>query len=345
MKKYLLPIMVLALTFSFVACGDDDDSPTPKNEQQQPTPAAAPQEYLYSFDKKTYAVADETEITLSLLNAKDASSIVAEEDIKVTIVVDEKSTAKAEDYEFTPEVTILKGTDKVSFKVKAKNAEPQADANTIIFTPTFPNGHFTAGQYASAKVVLVGSFAKELLGTWVMNKLVTDKAEMDATWGGMATYENGYPEFNAEDELTIVGDPEQGELIAGTLKPAFKSTFKNFFIGEATYENAGSYAGIRVGLQPIQLSILKVTGVNRYFSADEQSENKVAYIGVRNIVDEETNETLLDVYLLDYESHSFATELLDFGMYASYDDTPYVATMTGMYINFTMKKKAEATAQ
>ena len=329
MKKYLLPIMALALTFSFVACGDDEDEVKPAQQQTQ----APKTNYLFSFDKKTYPLADEAEITLSLLNAKDASSVVAEEDIKVTLKAGENSTAQAADYEFPAEVTILKGKNSVSFKVKAKNEEPEAESNTFILVPTFPGDNFTAGQFATAKVVLVGTFAKELLGTWVMNSLVTDKEAMDATWGGMATYENGYPAFNAEDELTI----------DATLVPSFKSDFKNFFIGEATYEGAGTFDGIRVGMQKINLSIIKVNGVNRYFSADEKSQDKVAYIGVRNIEDETTHETLLDVYLLDYESHSFAPELLEFGMYAPFsEDAPYVAAMTGMYINFTMKKKPVA---
>ena len=330
MKKYLLPIMALALTFSFVACGDDEDEVKPAQQETQ----APKTNYLFSFDKKTYPLADEAEITLSLLNAKDASSVVAEEDIKVTLKAGENSTAQAADYEFPAEVTILKGKNAVSFKVKAKNEEPEAESNTFILVPTFPGDNFTAGQFATAKVVLVGTFAKELLGTWVMNSLVTDKEAMDATWGGMATYENGYPAFNAEDELTI----------DATLVPSFKSDFKNFFIGEATYEGAGTFDGVRVGMQKINLSVIKVTGVNRYFSATEQSEDKVAYIGVRNIEDEETHETLLDVYLIDYESHSFAPEMLEYeGMYAPFDeDHPYVAAMTGMYINFTMKKKPVA---
>ena len=170
-------------------------------------------------------------------------------------------------------------------------------------------------------------------GIWKMKKLVTDKTAMETTWGGMATYGDAYPTFNADDQLTIGN---------GNLNPELQSTLKNFFTGNATYEVLpGVYSGVRVGMQPIDLTILKVTGVNRYFSADEQSEDKVAYIGVREIEDEDADVAgvmLLDVYLLDYESHSFATELLDFGMYASYDETPYVATSTGMYINFTMKK-------
>ncbi len=198
----------------------------------------------------------------------------------------------------------------------------------------------STGMYINFQMEKIGEVApitKQFFeGSWTMNQLVTDKEYMDNTWGGMATYGDAFPAFNANDQLTFNN---------GALAPALQSTLKNFFTGNATYEVLpDTYSGIRVGMQPIDLTILKVTGVNRYFSASETSQSNVAYIGVREIEDEDADEAgvmLLDVYLLDYESHSFATELLDFGMYASYDETPYVATSTGMYINFTMKKKAE----
>ena len=337
MKKFLLPIMALALTFTFVACGSDDDDPQPNNQQQQNQggqQGGTTVNYLYSFSKKSYALADETTVTLSITNAKDGSSVVANADIPVTlsVVANETTAVEGTDFEIpTKSVVIPRGKDKVTFTVKAKTSDPASDKNTIVIKPTFSGTNFNAGQYATVKIILVGSFAKELIGTWVMNELVTDKDYQNGYWGGMATYGDEFPVFNAEDELTI----------DATIVPSFKSKFKNFFIGEATYEDAGSYNGIHVGMQAIELSVLKLTGVNRYFSATETSEDNVAYIGIRNITDEVTNETLLDVYLLDYESHSFALELLDFGMYASWDETPYVATSTGMFINFTMKKKAE----
>ena len=172
-------------------------------------------------------------------------------------------------------------------------------------------------------------------GTWKMRKLVTDKDYMDSMWGGMATYGDAFPAFNAADELTFAD---------GKLTPNLQSTLKNFFIGEATYEVLpGAYA-IHAGVgATIDLTILKVTGVNRNFDAASTSENNVAYIGVREIDDEDADEPghmLLDVYLIDYESTSFAPELMDFGMYApDMDGNPYMATMTGMFINFLMEKK------
>ncbi len=321
MKKYLLPIMALALSFSFVACGDDED-------EKKPTPETPTEKvnYLYSFEKKSYGVVDETTITFSILNAKDASTINAEEDIHITLAVDPSSTAKeGEDFELpSKEITILKGKHDVEFTIKAKTTNPKAEANTIVLKPVFSGDNFVAGQYPTVKVVLVGSFAKNLVGTWVMNELVTDREYMVSMWGIEDDYVN-FPEFNAEDQMTF----------DATLVPGFKSGLKNFFIGEATYENAGSY--LLQGMTPIQLQVLKLTGVNRNFSASSQSENKVAYIGVRNIDDGSGND-LLDVYLLDFVPTDFAQTAVMYQCYEPFDESGFYAAMSGSYVNFTMKK-------
>jgi hypothetical protein len=83
--------------------------------------------------------------------------------------------------------------------------------------------------------------------------------------------------------------------------------------------------------------------VNRNFDAASTSASNVAYIGVRVIDDEDADEPghmLLDVYLIDYEATSFATELKESGMYSpDMDGNPYLAYMSGLFINFIMEKK------
>ena len=170
-------------------------------------------------------------------------------------------------------------------------------------------------------------------GVWKMKKLVTDKAYMEASWGSMVTYGDAFPAFNAADELTFAD---------GKLTPALQSTLKNFFTGEATYEVLpGAYA-LHAGVgATIDLTILKVTGVNRNFDAASTSDNNVAYIGLREIEDEDADEPghmLLDVYLIDYESTSFAPELKEMYM-PDMDGNPYMAYQSGLFINFLMEKK------
>ena len=173
-------------------------------------------------------------------------------------------------------------------------------------------------------------------GTWKMKKLVTDKDYMLGMWGAYGiNYDQGFPAFNADDELTF----KDGKLTVN-----LKSDFKNFFIGEATYEVLPETYALHTGVgAAIDLTVLKVTGVNRNFNAASTSDNNVAYIGLRLIEDEDADEPgvmLLDIYLIDYEATGFAPELKDYGMYVpDMDGNPYMAYQTGLFINFLMEKK------
>lgn len=167
-------------------------------------------------------------------------------------------------------------------------------------------------------------------GTWKMKKLVTDRANMEETWGAFGiTYGEAYPEFTADDELTF----KDGKII-----PNLKSNFKNFFIGEATYEIIDPAYVLRTGMgASATLTLLKVKGVNRNFDANSKSEDDEAYIGVQLVEDEDADEAGiydLDVYLVDFVPTSFATEMPDY----MYDGQKPVSTASGMYIQFMMNK-------
>lgn len=167
-------------------------------------------------------------------------------------------------------------------------------------------------------------------GQWQMHEFVTTAEEVNETmWGGMLTQGEAYPEFNAADKLTFAN---------GKLTPELKSRLKNFFIGEAEYEEAGTLTLHIDFLTTAELTLLKVKGVNRNFDAATVSEDKEAYIGVRLLEDEDADEAgvyLLDVYLIDFQSTSFFPEFNDYNIY---DTEKPVATSSGTFINFTMKK-------
>ena len=128
---------------------------------------------------------------------------------------------------------------------------------------------------------------------------------------------------------TFTGDPYK-------LTTSLKSELKNYFNETSDFSIDKEYT-LRVGMgEKRTTQLLKLNNVNRYFSATKQSEDKVAYVAVRNITDE-AGETLLDVYVVDYNSKSFAYPLFeDYGMY---DTAKPTAWMDGMFINFTLKKK------
>ena len=168
-------------------------------------------------------------------------------------------------------------------------------------------------------------------GVWKMKSLDTDAEYMGMSWGAPDEYPAGvYPAFNAEDELTIAN---------GKIIPNLKSEFKNFFIGEATYTEAGTYT--LQGFVKKELTVLKVKGVNRNFSATSKSDSDEAYIGVRVVEDEDADVAgvnLLEVYLIDFVPTDFAKSAVEFGLYDP-DENGYCAWMGGCYIQFTMKQK------
>ena len=81
---------------------------------------------------------------------------------------------------------------------------------------------------------------------------------------------------------------------------------------------------------------MKVKDVNRFFSATKQSTDREGYVGLRNYVDPDTHELLLDVYVFDYEPTDFLQSLNDYGMVGT---TKPKMTDNGNYLRFTLKKK------
>ncbi len=293
--------------------------------------------YMFSFTESRATVEGEKTFTLQFLNNNGtATALVEDAVVTFSPVVGDRTTAvKGTDYEYTPEsVTVEAGKSQVEVSVKIIGSITEAN-NQLRLQAKVANTAgqtFSAGNNRYVTLTLSSEPAQEpsLSGTWQMNKLVTDKAAMDAAWNGMATFNEAYPAFNAEDKITFT---------QRTLEPALSSTLKNFFIGKAFIEDAGTYT--LKGMTPKELKVLKVTGINRNFDANSQSESNVAYVGYRIIKDADTGEELLDVYLIDYVSTSFAPELAEYGMYEKDKVYPYYAWLSGLYINFTMKRVAE----
>lgn len=283
---------------------------------------------MYSFTKRTALMSGGVSVSFDLYNSTDGSAYVAEEEISIPIVVDqtESTAVLGEQFSFDGKAEVIIPIGKSSGNVKLKYIAPVVqDKDIVVLKANLDDKKgFVKGQYIDCKISILGDYADKIIGDWVMNELVTDKKNMDANWGGSATFttESGFPEFNAEDKLSIGDDG---------LTTDFKSTFKNYF-GEQSEITIGEEMELRKGLfEKITLQLLELTNINRYFSPSETSEDDTALIGVQV-----TEEGLLDVYILDYYSKSFAPEFINFGMYG---EVKPVATMSGVFLNFTMKKE------
>ena len=203
-------------------------------------------------------------------------------------------------------LSLEEGHDKIVLKIKDSDA-------------------FGLGTYPEIEISILGSSWDKLSGKWVMNELLTE-SDFFSMWGIDLTLD-GFPEFNAEDAVTI--DTENGKFI-----PDFKSSFKYYFTeneSNITQGNEEEYT-LDYLIGSVSLQVLELDNINRYFTPDEQSEDKVALVGVR-IIQDENNQELLDMYLFDYNPHGCLKELNEFVM----PEKPVMA-MSSSYFNMTFKR-------
>lgn len=289
---------------------------------------------LYSFSQKTYVLGDEVEVELALQKASDGSKYIATQDMSVSIELDASSTA-VEGTHYTIEsktATIATGKSSCSFKVKRTQYEE--GKTSIVLKPVLSEEDgFVGGQFTTATVDIIGSYVTDLMGEWTVYKVMNDKDYWNTWWSLSGDEVKNIPEFNANDTYTFSSD--NGGL---TLTTSLQSDYKNYFrdksvfsIGkEFTFRPGGDY-----GRDKVTLQLLKLENVNRYFSASQVSEDKVAYVGVRNIKDD-NGETMLDLFILDYDPKDFFSSLVEWGCF---NDSKPTATMSSMQFELVLKKK------
>lgn len=246
----------------------------------------------------------------------------------VEVEVDtEKSTAQeGVHFEFADDATgavIDAGQFRGTFTVNFLNKEENHDKIVLRIKES---SKFGTGEYGELEITIAGPDWDNISGTWKMNELVTE-ADFFSMWGTLTL--DGFPEFNANDSVII--DTENGKFT-----PAFESTFRNYFTDEpSNMENGGEYFLITgmSSTEGVNLQILNLDHINRYFTDTEMSPNTEAMLGVRLFTDSEGNE-LLDMYIIDYNPHGCLKEL---NQYFEYMEPP-VAAMSNSYFNMTFKR-------
>lgn len=289
---------------------------------------------LYSFSQKTYVLGDEIEVELDLQKVSDGSKYVATQDMSVSIEPDASSTAvEGTHYTFENKIaTIATGKSSCTFKIK--RTEYEEGKTTIVLKPVLgEKDGFVGGQFPTATVDIIGSYVTDLMGEWTVYKVVNDKDYWNNWWSVSGDEVKNIPEFNANDTYTFSSDND-GLTLTTNLQSGYKNYFRDksaFAIDkELVFRPGGDY-----GLSKVTLQLLKLENVNRYFSATNVSEDKVAYVGVRNITDD-NGETMLDVFIIDYEPKDFLATLVELGCY---DTTKPTATMSSMQFEIILKKK------
>lgn len=298
-------------------------------------------DYVFSFTQSRLSVAKEQELTLVFYNNSGVETKLTEPAVVSLSAVEGERTTAVEGKDYTlseKQVTVAAGQSRLSvmLHVTGKITEANNLLRLQAMVGATANQNFRAGDNRYISLTLSSEVKPKLSfnGNWKMSSLVTDAQSMNQIWGGGVTFNEAFPVFEAKDWLVI---SDNG------IEPHFKSTLKNFFTGSAGLEFHAKYT-LR-GLAKKELEVFKLTGVNRNFDANSQSADNTAYIGLRIVTDADSGKELLDVYLIDYASTSFAPEFASFGMYEPRNASePYVAWQEGVYINFLMERTTTSIA-
>jgi hypothetical protein len=149
---------------------------------------------------------------------------------------------------------------------------------------------------------------------------------MDRYWEGSFTGMDMFPKYNQNDKISI-------SLDETSFTPSLRSEFKNYFIGESSLRK-GNIITIDCGEgSPTELQTFWLDKTNRYFSAEEKSEDTESLIGLRFFPD---NTDSLDLYLIDHTSRSFMPELDSLGKYAP--EKPAAAS-PGLFLNLIFNRQ------
>ena len=203
--------------------------------------------------------------------------------------------------------------------------------NTVVLnikeTENSPTENSPIGEYGEVAITFSGSLWTKLGGTWVINEFVTDREYQESYYDGwgMSGFDL-FPTVSSNDKITF-------DLSANTFTPSFEDGFNDYFLGVSNITEGYYYNKETSGnFFNDEVLLVELDNVNRYFDPANPSEEKHAYIGVKFITDD-NGEELLDLYILDYESHTFLPELIDMDMYNSTRPTAPL-----VYLEMTFKR-------
>jgi hypothetical protein len=240
----------------------------------------------------------------------------------------EKSTAiEGEDFAFadSSRFTIKNGQAQGSLRLKSLNPHPADGKDKIVLNLSYSE-KYGPGATTEMEISLIDTLWKHLSGTWEPDSLVTDSLYMDNFWDGSCTGMEFFPKYNNRDLITF-------DIDKTAFTPSMKSEFKNYFSGKSGLKK-GSNITLDLGEgNSADLQTFWLDNTNRYFSADQKSEDKESLIGLRFFPD---NTDSLDFYIIDYVSKSFMPELETEGKYAP--EKP-VAASRGLFLNHTFTRQ------
>lgn len=294
-----------------------------------------------SFATKRATLGDRVAVEINLIDNSDkAYSVQNAEEIAVEVDTEKSTAVEGTDFRFKDgnKAAVFEPMTSTG-KVELEYIETEeSNAGKVIVLKLTPSSKYELGQYAEVSVELIGSYLTKLNGSWKIKELKTTAQYFEENMSFAASSDKtsaecyaGFPEFNENDGFSF--DFEKGLFI-----PAFKSTFKNYYIGESTF-SLGDEISLPIdnNYPPTMMAskIVILDNVNRYFSGNEFSEDKEGYVAFSFSTDENGSE-LLYMMTIDYEPKTFLAD--EFAGYDLYNDTKPVLTTTCTFLIATFKK-------
>lgn len=270
---------------------------------------------LYSFESQKLILMESAEVNLNLTAA--AGSFVAQQELRIPVVVAEGSTAvEGVHFAFDGPKEFIVPAGKTKGVLKIKFLKQQAGKDLVILKVAPTSSHYIAGNFNSTKMTIFGSSFNKLKGTWKFKAFTNRQWMIDNIYG--MDDEAAFPKNTAKDLITINEDGVLSTEMTGDLKNYFRtSTLSN--LGEVTevLQEAPGFPPPRVKIQLVQLSAINVN-----FSAVKQ-KIRSGQIGFR--VFTEGGKDILEVTLRDYEPTDFLVNTYE--MYKEFGDVPAMKSM------------------
>lgn len=282
----------------------------------------------FSFVSSYQMMSDSLDIAFKVLDRfGNPKSLNSEAGISLSINHEKSTAEEGVDFSFadSSRYVIKKGENQGSLMIRSLNPHPDEGKDKIVLDLTFSD-KYEGGEVTEMEISLIDTLWKHLDGTWVADSLITDSLYMDRYWEGSFTGMDMFPKYNQNDKISI-------SLDEASFTPSLRSEFKNYFIGESSLRK-GNIITIDCGEgSPTELQTFWLDKTNRYFSAEEKSEDTESLIGLRFFPD---NTDSLDLYLIDHTSRSFMPELDSLGKYAP--EKPAAAS-PGLFLNLIFNRQ------
>ena len=281
-----------------------------------------------SFKNARTMAADTMQLDIMIQDANGKTSVATGPgEFSISIDAENSTAVEGVHFEFIDQTSfnLNSGTTTLSTRIAPLSESIEKGHDRIVLRINAGNTFYT-GIKDTLEITLLNRKWAAIDGRWTADSLVTDSTFMDKYWDKAYTKLDLMPKYSPSDAMTFT-------LSENKVSNSFRSLFKNYFLGVSEMTKGEEISLTLADGETAELQTFMFSNTNRFFSAEETSEDTESIVGFRFVKEEE--KELLDMYVIDYTSRSFMPELDTLGRYGT--EKP-VAAQPGMYLNLRLRK-------